>query len=290
MNRRRAWNIVTGLSGRLRESGLSINAAAVAYNTFLALVPLAFAMLGVAGAIGQSDTAVERIESTLDPIVPTTVKTFVSDLLVDAGNRVGSGSLWLVIGSVAVAIVFGSRAVVALQKALASVEDRTERRPAVQMRLVAVGLTAAGGAALISTSFLLVTGRRLVEFLAELAGSGLILDLWTWLRIPMAGAGLYVFLLALYRLGPPEPLPRAWLAALVATTGAVLGSVGFGLYLGLAPELGATFGVLGAVAVALVWLYVGALAILFGAVVVAYLSRAEETVGEDPAARYGGRS
>jgi membrane protein len=290
MNRRRAWNIVTGLSGRLRESGLSINAAAVAYNTFLALVPLAFAMLGVAAAIGQSESAVDRIESTLDPIVPTTVKTFVSDLLVDAGDRVGGGSVWLVLGSVVVAIVFGSRAVVALQKALASVEDRTERRPAVQMRLVAVGLTAAGGAALIFTSFLLVTGRHLVEFLAELVGSGLILDLWTWLRIPMAGAGLYVFVIALYRFGPPEPLPRAWLAALVATTGAVLGSVGFGFYLGLAPELGATFGVLGAVAVALVWLYVGALAILFGAVVVAYLSRAEEAVREDATAREGGRS
>ena len=101
----------------------------------------------------------------------------------------------------------------------------------------------------------------------------------------MAGAGLYVFLIALYRLGPPEPLPRSWLAALVATAGAVLGSVGFGFYLGLAPELGATFGVLGAVAVALVWLYVGALAILFGAVVVAYLSRDEEAVGDDPAAQ-----
>ena len=290
MNRRRAWKTVTGLVGRLRESGLSINAAAVAYDTFLALVPLAFAMLGVAAAIGQSDTAVERIESTLDPIVPATVKAFISDLLVDAGERVGSGSVWLVLGSVSLAIIFGSRAVVALQKALASVEDRTERRPAVQMRLVAVGLTAAGGAALIFTSVLLVTGRRLVEFLAELVGSGLVLDLWTWLRIPMAGAGLYLFLIALYRLGPPEPLPRAWLAALVATTGAVLGSLGFGFYLAVAPELGATFGLLGAVAVALVWIYVGALAILFGAVVVAYLSRGEEAVGDDAAARYGDRS
>jgi membrane protein len=285
MRSRRAWEVATGLVGRLRESGLSTNAAAVAYDTFLALIPLAFAMLGVAAAIGQSDAAVGRIESTLDPIVPATVKAFISDLLVDAGERVGSGSVWLVLGSVSLAIIFGSRAVVALQKALASVEERTERRPAVQMRLVAVGLTAAGGAALILTSLLLVTGRRLAEFLAELVGSGLLLDLWTWLRIPMAGAGLYIFLIALYRFGPPEPLPRAWLAALVATTGAVLGSLGFGFYLGVAPELGATFGLLGAVAVALVWIYVGALAILFGAVVVAYLSREEEAVGDDAPAR-----
>jgi len=271
MDFRLAWRTVRGLSRQLRQSGLSINAAAVAYNAFLALVPLAFAVLGIAGAIGRSDGAVERIESTLDPIVPVTVKTFITDLLVDAGDRVGRGSVWLVIGSVALALLFGSRAVVALQKALAAVEDRTERRPAFQMRLVAVGLTLAGGAALIITSLLLVTGRHLIEFVAELIGSDLVLDLWTWLRVPFAAAGLYLFLTALYRYGPPEPFPRSWLAALVATVGAVLGSLGFGLYLAAAPELGATFGVLGAVAIALVWLYVGAMAILLGAITVGYV-------------------
>ncbi len=262
-----------GLSRRLRDSGLSINAAAVAYNAFLALVPLAFAMLGIAGAIGRSDSAVERIANTLEPIVPESVSLFITDLLVDAGERVGGGSVWLVIGSVLLALLFGSRAVVALQKSIAAVEDQTERRPAVQMRLVAIGLTLAGGAALVFTSLLLVAGRRFAEFVAELVGNELILDLWVWLRVPSAAAGLYLFLTALYRYGPPEPLPRSWLAALVATVGAVIGSLGFGLYLGLAPELGATFGVLGAVAVALVWLYLGAMAILLGAVTVAYVSR-----------------
>jgi len=213
-----------------------------------------------------------RPVDTLDPIVPETVKTFVTDLLIDAGDRVGSGSVWLVLGSVTIAIFFGSRAVVALQKSIAEVEERTERRPAFQMRLVAMGLTLAGGVALVATSVLLVTGRQLVEFVAELIGNELVLDLWTWLRIPMAAAGLYLFLTALYRFGPPEPLPRAWLAALVGTAGAVLGSLGFGLYLGASPELGATFGVLGAVAIALVWLYVGAMAILLGAVTVSYLT------------------
>lgn len=282
MRLRSAWKIVAGLSRRLRQSGLTINAAAVAYNAFLALVPLAFAMLGVAAAVGRSDAAVERIGSTLDPIVPATVKAFITELLVDTGDRVGGGSVWLVLGSVTLALLFGSRAVVALQKAMAAVEDQTERRPPLQMRLVAVGLTLGGGVALGLASILLVTGRRLVEFVAELVGSSLVLDLWIWLRVPMAAAGLYLFLTALYRFGPPEPLPRSWLAALVATIGAVIGSLGFGLYLGAAPELGATFGALGAVAVALVWLYVGAMAILLGAVVVAHLNGDGIESGEGP--------
>jgi len=98
MWRQSAWKTVAGLSERLRQSGLSVNAAAVAYNAFLALVPLAFAMLGIAAAIGQSGAAVERIGSTLEPIVPGTVNSFITDLLIDAGERVGSGSVWLVLG------------------------------------------------------------------------------------------------------------------------------------------------------------------------------------------------
>lgn len=274
MRWRSAWSVGIGLARRLSRSGLSINAAAVAYNAFLALVPLAFAVLGVASIVGQSESAVDRIGTGLDPIVPDSVKSFITELLVDAGERVGRGSIWLIIGSVLVALVFGSRAVVALQKALAAVEDETERRPAVAMRLVAVGLTAAGGAVLVLSTILLVAGRRLIEFFAELMGNSLMPDLWVWLRVPVAAIGLYLFLLALYRVGPPAPLPRPEIAALVGTSGAVLGSLAFGWYLSSSPSLGATFGVLGTVAVALVWLYVGAMAILFGAIVVAYLDGA----------------
>ena len=175
-------------------------------------------VLGLAGAIGRSGSAVERISETLDPIVPLTVKEFILELLVDAGERVGDGSVALVVGSVLVAVFFGSRAVVALQKSLAAVEDRTEQRPVVQMRLVAIGLTLGGGFALILTSFMLIAGRTVIEFLAELTGADLLDEVWVWLRVPIAAAGLFVFLLGLSRLGPPEPLPRAWLAALVATS------------------------------------------------------------------------
>lgn len=267
------WRSATvGLARHMRDSGLSLTAAAVAYNTFLALVPLAFALLGVAGLLGRSASAVDQVSRALDPIVPGTVKRFVLDLVRDAGSRFGDASIWVVVGSVAVALLLGSRAVAALQKSLAFVEHATERRPGMQMRLVAVLLTMAGGFALVVTSVMLVLGGRVMDFLEGLTGIGFLDELWTWLRIPIAAGGLYAFVLALYRFGPPEPLPRAWAAALVATTGAVLGSLGFGLYLNMSPELGPTFGALGAVAIALVWLYVGAWMILAGAVAVAHVS------------------
>lgn len=270
----RARDLLRGVALRVRAADITTLAAAVAYNVFLAIVPLAFALLGVAAFIGQSEEALGRVEATLEVFAPEAVTDFVTDLLVDAEVRVGGQQGLLIVVSILLALVLGSRAVVALQKALAAVEHRTERRPPVAMRLVAVALTIGGGAALLITSFLLVFGREVMEFLAELTSVAALEGLWAWLRIPVSAIGLLGFLLAFYRWGPPEPLPRPWLAAVVAGSGAVLASLGFGLYLAVAPNLGATFGALGAVAVALVWLYVGAFMILLGAVVVAYLARA----------------
>lgn len=259
------------LRGRVRDSGLSLHAAAVAYHAFLALVPLTLALLGVAGLIGQSAAAVERLERALEPVVPDSVVEFIVDLMTEAGDRVGGSEGVLILISSLVALYLGSRALVALQRALARVDHQIEGRRGASIRVAAVGLTIAGGLTLLITSLLLVAGREIFEFLGHLTGFDAMADLWVWLRVPVSALGLFGFLFALYTLGPPRPLPRAWLAAAVATVLALLGSLGFGFYLSTAPDLGPTFGTLGAVAVALVWLYVGALAILFGAVVALYV-------------------
>jgi membrane protein len=273
--------LLRGVVVRIRDADVGTLAAAVAYNAFLAIVPLTLALLGVAAFVGQSESALARIERTLAVFAPEAVTEFITDLLVDAESRLGGQQGWVIPVSVLVALFLGSRAVVALQKALAAVENRTERRPALQMRIVAFVLTIAGGAALLITSFLLVFGEALMEFLAELTSIDALETLWAWLRIPVSALGLLAFLLAFYRWGPPEPLPKSWLAALVAGAGAVLASLGFGFYLANSPSLGATFGALGAVAVALVWLYVGAFMILLGAVVVAYVVRNVESDADE---------
>jgi len=267
--------VAKGMMRKVRGANLSLWAAAVAYNAFLALVPLTVAVLGVAAAIGQHAAAIARIERALDPIAPGRVSDFITGLLREAADRVQDGRGWLIGISVAMALAFGSRAVVALQRALAVVAGRAEVRPAVQARLVGIALTIGGGVALLLASSLLVVGRDLFSFLGNWTGVDWLDEVWVWLRVPVSTIGLYVFILAFYAWGPPSPLPRAWVAALVATAGVVAGSLLFGLYLRWAPDLGPMFGTLGAVAVALMWLYLGALAILFGGVVVAHAEGCE---------------
>lgn len=252
---------------RIREAELSVGAAAAAYNAFLALVPLSLALMGVAAIIGGDQEAVDRVERALLPITPEPVVDFVVSLMIEADERIGGGEAWFIAVSCVVALFLGSRAVVALKRGLALVGEATETRPALQARLVGAALTAGGGLTLLFTSVMLVVGRHIFLFLGEFFGWGAIADAWVWLRIPVAGIGVFAFLLALYTWGPPQPVPRARLAALIATTGIVVGSLGFGLYLATTPALGATFGMLGAVAIAMVWLYLGAISILMAAVV-----------------------
>jgi membrane protein len=263
------WRATISAIRRVRGADLPLFAAAVAYNAFLALVPLTIAGLGVAAAIGQDAATIERVRQALEPTAPGAVTDFITRLLREAAARVQTGRGWLIAGSALVALAIGARAVVALQRALAVVIHRVEARPTIQMRLVGTALTVGGGAALLIASALLVVGRDLFGFLGNLSGATWLDEVWVWLRVPVSTLGLYFFVVAVYRWGPPTPLPRSWLAALIATAGVVGGSLLFGLYLSVVPDLGPTFGTLGAVAVAMVWLYVGALAILFGAVVVA---------------------
>lgn len=262
-------SLIADFRRRIGEGGLSLYAAAVAYNAFLALVPLTMALVGAGAFIGRSADVLDRVRRTLDAVAPGAVSEFIVDLLSEAEVRLGGQEGWVIAFSVLLALFLGSRSVVALQRALAGVEERTEARRGPALRLVALGLTVGGGLAFLLVSLFLVFGGRLASFLGELTGIGTLVTLWEWLRVPVSAAGLFLFLLALYRWGPPQPLPRAWLAALVGTAGALLASLGFSLYLALAPQLGATLGVLGAVAIALVWLHAGAFAVLLGAVAAA---------------------
>lgn len=256
---------------RLRAADPGLMAAAVAYNVFFALVPLAVAFLTVASLIGQDADALTRVEDILRRVlVPDEVITFIVDDVLAGAADIVSSQEGLIIGvSVAIALFSASRAVTALQKALARIEGMTEDRSVWRVRLIAMGLTIGAGIAFAIASTSLLLGRQVFEFLEELAGVDWIVDIWLLLRIPVAGISLFAFLWAVYRFGPPRPFPAAWLAALVSAVLATAVSIAFGVYLGRVGALG-SYGLLGTFAVALLWIYLGAYVLLFAAAAVGF--------------------
>jgi membrane protein len=203
-------------------------------------------------------------------------------VILDVDEQLDGRQTLLVVVGALTALFIGSRAVLAMQRALARVEGQSEHRPRWEVRLTGIALTIAAGSALVGTTILLVLGGAFSEFIEDKTGVGLLATLFGLLRIPLASVGLFAFLRAFYHWGPPEPLPAAGTAALVGTTGTVGASLLFGAYLSNADTLGATVGALGGVAFALLWLYIGALATIIGAAIVTNAWRYRET-GELPA-------
>ncbi len=260
-------------------------AAAVAFNSFFAMVPLLLIAVAAASFLGRD---LDSLDSTLESVelfAPAAVTDVIRDIIIDVDQQLNGRQTLLVVIGVLGSLFIGSRAVIAMQRALARVEGQPEHRPRWEVRLTGIALTVVAGVALVGTTLLLIIGGAFSEFIEDQTGIGLLAFLFGLLRIPLASLGLFAFLRVFYHWGPPEPLPAAGTAALVGTAGTVGASLLFGLYLSNADALGTTIGALGGVAFALLWLYVGALATIIGAAVVTSAWRYRET-GEMPAVHH----
>jgi len=257
---------------RFNEAGPSVLAAAVAYNIFFALVPAAVALVAGASTFGRSQDAIDRTTDALEQIAPTSVVSWITDVLAAASEDIDTSRLLVVILSVVVSLFLASRAVLTLQHVLARIEGMAEDRPWWKVRLIGMGLSAGIGIALVLTSVLLVAGELITEALGGLFESDLVVRIWEIANLPVGAVGVFLFLAAFYRWGPPRPLPGLWLAALTSTVGIVAASLGFRLYVRQAGELG-TFAIIGAVAILLLWLFVISYVIMLTAALSAAVSR-----------------
>jgi membrane protein len=260
-------------------------AAAVAFNSFFALVPLLLIAVAAASFLGRDLAALDSTLESVELFAPAAVTEVIRDIIIDVDEQLAGRQTLLVVIGVLGSLFIGSRAVLAMQRALARVEGQAEHRPRWEVRLTGIALTMAAGTALVVTTVLLVLGGAFSEFIEDKTGTDVLAVLFGLLRIPLASLGLFSFLRVFYHWGPPEPLPAAGTAAAVGTAGTVGASLLFGLYLRNADALGTTIGALGGVAFALLWLYIGALATIIGAAIVTSAWRYRET-GELPAVRH----
>lgn len=257
---------------RFNEAGPSVLAAAVAYNIFFALVPAAVALVAGASTLGRSEEAISRTRDALSQLAPRSVVDWTTDVLAAAAEDIDTSRILVVVVSVVVSLFLASRAVLTLQRVLARIEGMSEDRPWWKVRLVGMGLSAGIGLALVLTSVLLVAGEWIAEALATLIDADWVVRVWEAANLPVGAVGVFLFLAAFYRWGPPRPLPGLWLAALTSTVGIVAASLGFRLYVRQAGGLG-TFAIIGAVAILLLWLFVISYVIMITAALSAAASR-----------------
>jgi membrane protein len=190
----------------------------------------------------------ELVRDTLDDVVSHRSGGLLSFGLI--------GSLWA-----------ASSGVGSLMNALNKAYDAIETRSFWKRRLVAHGLTLALALMVVSGSLLIMFGHLLGGWLPGGLKTSAMLALISSIIGYLTGFG---FLLAgialLYYFGPniTGRKKRVKLGALFASTGIVIGSLLFSLYLRVAPSASATYGGLGAVVTLMLWLYLTGLMLLVG--------------------------
>jgi len=276
-----ARDYVAILKRSLKEIGadnLTNIAAALAYYAFLAIPSVLMVAVGVFSLAGDPGNAT-RLVGKLGGIVPEQGQQLLRDSLTTLTNNKGTGLTVLVIGTL-LALWSLTGAMQNLMWGLNVAYDREESRGFVRRRLTAltmVGFTALG---VLLVFGLLVLGPHLTVWIGDaLDQRTLVTWLWWTAQWPILIVGLLFAFAGIYFLGPNVEHPRWQFLTFGALFGILVWLALSGLFSFYASRFGSynkTWGSLAAVVILLTWLWLSALALLFGAEVNAEAERTRE--------------
>lgn len=258
------WAILKRAWADVGRDHVSLVAAGVAFYGLLALFPAITALIALAGLVVQPSEISQQIE-TFASMLPQRAAEIVTQQAVQVAGAQDSGLGLAAALGLALAIYSASKGVASLIEGLNIAYDEREKRGFIHLTLLKLGLTiflvvgmAAGlGATIVLPSILsIINLGSTTEMLIGLAR-------WAVLII------LSIFGIAvLYRFAPSRSRPRwRWITpgALLACVLWVIASIGFAYYAENFGSYNESFGTLAGAIVLLMWLWISAYVLLFGA-------------------------
>ena len=208
----------------------------------------------------------ERQINAFGELLPDTVRPLIAEQLREIVRTSPEGLGLSAAASIAAAMWAGSKGVFYLFRALNIAYEEQETRGFLRMKVVAF-LSTVGFVGLAVVAIGLVA---LLPALLEVVGLGAagerLIELGRW---PVLAAGLLLGLAFLYRFGPDRKQARwRWISpgSLVVTVVWIALSFALSTSVATFGKVNETYGSLGAAIALLVWFYVTALLVLFGAV------------------------
>ena len=261
-------------------------AAQLAYYLLLALVP-AIVFLVALTSFFPSDV-VQQLVMSLRAVAPPDVVMIVEEQLGRVVNGQQGGLLTLGIG---MALWSSSAAIVSITGALNRAYDIEEARPWWKVRLIAIALTLALAAFVVTALVLVMIGPTIAAALAERLGLGAAFE-WTWniAQWPIVIVLIAVAIAAVNYFAPDAEQDWEWITpgAAVSTLLWLIASLAFKIYLANFADYNETYGSLGGVIVLMLWFYISALAVLVGAEMNAEIEHASPH-GKDPGEKVPGQ-
>lgn len=254
-------------------------AAALAYYAFLAIPALLLVAVGVFSLVADAD-AIASIVDRLQGVVPGEAVTLVEDSLSRVTEQQASSGIALTVVGAVLALWSLTGAMETLMWAMNVAYDREETRGFVRRRLTALVMVVLMVVAFGLCFGLLVLGPHLSGWIGSATGMEAVVKwLWWTAQWPVLLLGLMLAFATILYLGPNVEHPR-WRFLSFGTGLAVvvwlLASGAFALFVSQLGSYDKTWGSLAGVIIMLTWLWLSALALLFGAELNAEVERSRE--------------
>lgn len=261
---RRSWDVAMRVKESVKRDRVTLVAAGVAFFAFLALFPVLFAVVAIYGLLADPSHVTSQIDA-LGPALPSGARDVIETQLsrIAGSSRTSLG--WGLAASLVVAFWSASKGIRGLIMAMNIAYGERETRGFLARMGLTLLLTVLAIVGIVLAIVALVAVPAVIGAL-DLGTTGVVLtQIARW--AVLLGV-ILIGLAAIYRFGPSRDHARwRWITpgSLVAAAIFILASVGFAFYVEWFGSYQETFGAVAAVAILLIWFYLGALAIVLGA-------------------------
>ena len=257
---------------RFGEVQVTDRAAALTYYSILSLFPALLVIVALLSLLGSYPETYESIVNTLRDAAPGTAVDTINSALRDALQNRSNAGLLLIVG-VVLAFYSASGAMGAAMRSLEAINRAKEGRDFLPNLGVRLGLTLLVTLLVLVAFLSVVIAGPLFGSIADAAGfPDFVKGLVRYLRWPVGIAALLTAFAIVYALGPRRTPKRGDRSLRSVLPGAAVGTVLwfavsllFTLYVSNFGSYDKTYGTLGAMISLLIWLWLGNLAFLVGA-------------------------
>lgn len=260
------------------DDGCPDLAAALTFYSVLAIFPALIALVSVLGVIGQAESAITHVLDVLRPLVSDKTLADVEPSLRSVASSKGAG-LGLVLGLLG-ALWSASAYVGAFGRAMNRILEVEEGRPFWKLRPSNILVTLASVVLMAVALVILVVSGPVARSVGDVLGVGdQALTVWNYAKWPVLALVVIVVVAMLYHFTPNVKFPKfriLTVGAFVAIVVWLVASVGFAFYVANFGSYNKTYGAVAGVVIALVWIWLTNLALLFGAEIDAESERARQ--------------
>jgi membrane protein len=284
---REQWvDVAKAIYGRFGEVQVTDRAAALSYYSILSLFPALLVVVSLLALLGEYPDTYQNIVDTLRDAAPgAAVDAIDSALRSSLSNRSNAGIL-LVVG-LALALYSASGAMGAAMRSLEAINRAKGGRSFLPNLGVRVGLTVLLALLVLIAFLAVVVAGPLFGAIANAAGiSGVVAGLVGYLRWPVGAIALLTAFAIVYALAPRRTPRKGKRSLRSVLPGAAIGtalwfavSLLFTAYVSHFGSYDKTYGTLGTLISLLIWLWLGNLAFLLGAL---FNAETERIRGEGP--------